>query len=584
MKHVIILGGGVGGMSAAHELIERGYKVTIFERQKYIPGGKARSVPVPNTSTGDRKDLPGEHGFRFFPGFYRHITDTMSKIPFKGNRKGVLDNLVPTHTIMMARYDDSPIITLDDFPTSLQDLEIIIKAIAESETVGLKDGEAEFFAKRVWQLMTSCHDRRVTQYERMGWWEFLEADRHSEAYKTLFVLGLTRSLVAAKAELASTKTVGDIFIQLVFNLLDAGTETDRVLNGPTNERWIDPWLDYLKSKGVTYHFGHIATEILTEGEEICGVKVRNEFDGTEEVHTADHYISAVPVERMAKLITPKLKKIDATLEYIEELGENNVSWMNGIQFFLKKQTNINHGHVIYLNSQWALTSISQKQFWDPIDLANYGNGETKDVLSVDISDWDEIGLNGKTAKQCTKEEIIEEVWKQLKKSLHIDGKEVLKDDDVVTVYLDSDIKFDVEKSSTGILRNKVTNEEPLLVNFVNTWTMRPAAYTRVENLYLASDYVRTNTDLASMEGANEAARRAVNCILDKDHSRARKCEVWDLHEPLLLACYRWNDNRRYKLGLPFTTRLPWFMKIAIWFMKHLTKIKRFFLGKRNKRK
>jgi hypothetical protein len=44
--------------------------------------------------------LPGEHGFRFFPSFYRHVGDTMQRIPlFQGNQptgKTVLDNLNPT--------------------------------------------------------------------------------------------------------------------------------------------------------------------------------------------------------------------------------------------------------------------------------------------------------------------------------------------------------------------------------------------------------------------------------------------------------------------------------------------------------
>src|SRR4051794_11498385 len=70
MTTVIVIGGGVAGMSAAHELIERGYTVRVFERQA-LPGGKARSVTVDGTGKNGRKDLPGEHGFRFFPRFYR---------------------------------------------------------------------------------------------------------------------------------------------------------------------------------------------------------------------------------------------------------------------------------------------------------------------------------------------------------------------------------------------------------------------------------------------------------------------------------------------------------------------------------
>src|SRR6266700_6024351 len=36
---VAVLGGGVGGLSAAHELIERGFDVSVYERRDVI-GGK----------------------------------------------------------------------------------------------------------------------------------------------------------------------------------------------------------------------------------------------------------------------------------------------------------------------------------------------------------------------------------------------------------------------------------------------------------------------------------------------------------------------------------------------------------------
>ena len=71
-----VLGGGVGGLSAAHERVERGFRVAVYERRT-IFGGKARSVTVPGTG---RHDLPGEHGFRFCPSFYRHLPDTMARI------------------------------------------------------------------------------------------------------------------------------------------------------------------------------------------------------------------------------------------------------------------------------------------------------------------------------------------------------------------------------------------------------------------------------------------------------------------------------------------------------------------------
>jgi uncharacterized protein with NAD-binding domain and iron-sulfur cluster len=66
-RDVAVLGGGMAGLAVAHELAERGFDVTVYEPKAL--GGKARSIPVPGTSGGGRRDLPGEHGFRFFPGF-----------------------------------------------------------------------------------------------------------------------------------------------------------------------------------------------------------------------------------------------------------------------------------------------------------------------------------------------------------------------------------------------------------------------------------------------------------------------------------------------------------------------------------
>ena len=86
------------------------------------------------------------------------------------------------------------------------------------------------------------------------------------------------------------------------------------------------------------------------------------------------------------------------------------------------------------------------------------------------------------------------------------------------------------------------NLEPLLINTVGSWDLRPDAVTAIDNLFLAGDYVRTYTDLATMEGADEAGRRAVNGILEASGSPAEKCDVWSLREPLPLAPVRAADR------------------------------------------
>lgn len=562
-KKVIILGGGVAGLSAAHELAERGFPVEIYESNPIVPGGKARSVPVPGTMIDGKLPLPGEHGFRFFPGFYKHLPDTMKRIPFPG-KKSVLENLVSPDRIMVARYDKPPIITVANFPHSIKDVKLVLHDMFGGVNSGLSKEEIDFFGERVWQLMTSCYDRRLNEYERIGWWEFCQADRFSDAYRSLLVQGLTRTLVAAQAEIASTKTGGDIFLQLIFNMMMPFVSTDRVLNGPTNEVWIFPWLKYLEGKGVKYHLGAEAVSFECAGTEISAVNVN--MNGSVQKITGDYYILATPVEKAAKLISSEMLHIDSSLSTLQQLAVD-VSWMNGMQFYLNEDIAINKGHVIYCDSEWALTSISQLQFWpkDIFNIENHYNGTIKTILSVDISGWDSPGMNGKCANECTLEEIKDEVWAQLKKSLNVQGKTVLRDEQIAFWFIDRDI---CEVGTPGA--PKTINKEPLLVNHTNSWTLRPSAHTFIPNFFIASDYVKTYTDLATMEGANEAARRAVNAIIGVSGADADLCELWNLHEPDFLLPFRHHDKKRYDAGLPWKDEFSGVEKLVseIWSKFH----------------
>jgi uncharacterized protein with NAD-binding domain and iron-sulfur cluster len=540
---VIILGGGIAGLSAAHELIERGFEVEIYELLP-IAGGKARSFGLPGSGTGGRGNLPGEHGFRFFPRFYRHIIDTMRRIPCHDGT--VADNLVDTTRCQLARFGRHPIDLPARFPRTISDIRVVLDDLGRflGGDLGLSHEELAFFAARVWQIVTSCRERRMEEYEKLGWWDFIEADRHSPEYQKLLGHGITRSLVAAKARSASTKTIGDIFVQLLFDIVTPGPSTDRVLNGPTNDVWIDPWLTYLKAKGVRYHFGARVIAVTFDGGVIRDATISR--GGTTARVSGDHFVFAMPVEDVIDLITPEMIRAEPALGHLFTL-DDITEWMNGIQIYLNEDVPITHGHTIYVDSPWALTSISQTQFWSHVQITEVGDGTVKGIISVDISEWEEPGLNGKPAKDCSPEEIKAEVWNQLKRSLNYGDRVVLRDDQIVHWSLDPGIRR--QKDGT------TANEEPLLVNLVDTWRLRPEAVTRIPNLFLASDYVRTSTDLATMEAANEAARRAVNGILAASGSDAAQCAVWDLHEPEILAPWRELDAIRYLRGLPWDDTL-----------------------------
>jgi uncharacterized protein with NAD-binding domain and iron-sulfur cluster len=543
---VIILGGGVAGMSAAHELVSRGFEVEVYERRS-IAGGKARSLPVSEPAAHGRPSLPGEHGFRFFPRFYRHIVDTMSGIPFEGGT--VAQNLVDTTRVHVARFDRSPYFLPARFPQNVDDAQSILHAALTllSGDVGVSVEEMVRFATKVWQIFTSCEERRLTEYERLSWWRFIDAEHESEGYKRLFGHGITRSLVAAKARRASTKTIGNIFTQIVYDIIRPGVSADRVLNGPTNDVWIDPWLAHLRREGVTYRFGADVKRLNISGGAVRSATIA--IDGREVDVEGDHFIGAVPVERMITLLSPDLIAADPSFANLATL-KDAVEWMNGIQFYLTEDVPIVPGHTIYLDSPWAITSVSQSQFWPSYDLAEYGDERVRGIISVDISNWNVAGLNGKRARDCSRDEVAAEVWNQLKRSLNVAGATILRDEQLHSWFLDSDVE-DTDPARPGF----EVNTEPLLVNYVDTWRLRPEAVTRIPNFFLASDYVRTTTDLATMEGANEAARRAVNGVLAAARSSHAPCTLWKFQEPEVFAPLRAYDRVRFRQGQPWDGQL-----------------------------
>jgi uncharacterized protein with NAD-binding domain and iron-sulfur cluster len=529
MTRVAILGGGVAGLTAAHELAERGFEVVVLEARA-IPGGKARSLPVPGSGAGGRADLPAEHGFRFFPGFYQHLPDTMRRIP-AGDRT-VFEHLTAATRILLAQAGGrNEIVATAHLPASLDDLAVLSRFLLEVMTsLGIPPDEHAWLVDRLLTLLTSCDERRYEQWDLQSWWVYVRAEERSPAFRKFLADGLTRTLVAARAREISARTGGLILAQLVFDLTRAGGRADRVLDAPTNEAWIDPWVAHLKTLGVDLRLSEPVQGLTVSGGRIAGVTTAA---GTV---TADHYVAALPVEIMRMLAGPPLRALEPRLNGLDRLVTR---WMNGILFYLDRDVPVVNGHAIYIDSAWALTSISQAQFWTDVDLERYGDGRVRGILSVDVSDWQTPGpRTGKVAARCSRQEIHDEVWGQLTDHLNDGPQPVLDEQHVLSWFLDPAIEF---PNPSG-----ATNSEPLLVNTAGSWVDRPDAVTRIPNLLLAADYVRTNTDLATMEGANEAARRAVNAILATD-GRRDLCRVYKLREPAVLGPARALDALRWRL-------------------------------------
>ncbi|MCW5715542.1 MAG: FAD-dependent oxidoreductase [Bauldia sp.] len=587
-KTVAVIGGGVAGLTAAHELRERGFKVTVWEKRRVL-GGKARSFPSEKATVAG---LPAEHGFRFFPSFYQHLNDTLSRIP--GRHGSVLADLVPVPEAILSRIGSSPFRVPTRSPRGISEALGMIRKMFSNPGLGLTATEIAFATTKLVAALSMSDERRLHELEDMPWAKYMEADMMSPAYRAVIVDGLTQNFVAMDADHSSTKTVINILARL---LRDFWSEDgmDRILNGPTSDVWIQPWVDYLSRdepergrRKVLFNCGCAAGTINYDpvtksvvsvdwivSERDCEMPMQEPGGGLIE---ADYFVFALPVEVMAGVLEknqeivgqhPALKPVlDNCID--PEIGLK-VSWMSGLILYLREEVPTLANHAAFLDSSWALTSIAQTRHWQA-SLKKYAlkDSAVREVLSVIISNF-HAGGDDAAKHADSAEEIKVEALRQLQD--HIAGRPNL-DDSLIDFQLDPDLDFTPGRAELlGQLVSPAAfveqfldddprlvriagNAAPLFINTVGSWKLRPRTNVGIKNAFLAADYVRTNADLATMEGANEAGRRAVNAILALAAPDRRPCSVWSYPEPSVFAPARSIDRWLFQRNFPSPGSIP----------------------------
>ncbi|MFZ6871810.1 polyprenyl synthetase family protein [Undibacterium sp. Di27W] len=532
---VLIAGAGIAGLTAAHELAERGYLVTVVEALA-VPGGKSRSIPVEGSAVAGQQELPGEHGFRFFPGFYRHIPDTMARIPCvlaDGSYGSVADNLAHTsRTLALSKKGRWEV--PNQLRSSSRDAASLLSFLYDlfvGSGVDVPREDMLHYVRCVFTMLTSSDERRFGEFENISAWDYFQAPSRSEAYQKYVINAVTRTLVACRAADMSARSNVVVGIQLLSDIYRSCA--DRVLNGPTSEVWITPWVTHLQHLGVEFIQGVSVENVLWDGESVRALQLS---DGTE--LTADHFILALPLEALQAISNDDMLARAPSLARLDEL---KTEWMNGILFYLGQDIELNHGHTIFLDAPWALTSLCQQRFW-PRGLAQYGDGTVRGILSVCISDFDAPGdYIRKPAKDCTPAEIQEEVWQQILAHLAPADRAELEAAGVIACSIDPSLRW---------TEQGMQNDAPLFVNTAGSWAARPEVDIGIINLFVAGDFVRTTTDVATMESANESARHVVNRILDLTASSAARCQLFPLEEPVALTPLKVIDRLRFEAGLP----------------------------------
>jgi NAD(P)-binding Rossmann-like domain len=639
---VAVLGAGIAGLTAAHELAERGFEVTVYEPRSdertvlhpemppgsYPPvklGGLAASqyskVGPVNGDTAELRPFPGrrgrpriparavagEHGFRFFPAYYLHIWDLFQRIPVyerterAGGQVGwqmtsrtVMDNVRRVITQGTTVEGKPSLVFPREAPRTLTEL---LTAASQLTELGFTPGDVQTFMGRLVQYLATSPLRRAAELQNLSAYDYFIGRNATTARRFYYtppfealLLEMPRVLAAFDSRWGDARTNLTTYLQLQLQMDRHDDKADGVLNGPTTESWFDHWYRHLIELGVRFVRGgaerlvapradhgkppHLRARVqvqLTDGtrlapdyvvvaadapaaERITGPLRSAGTGGT--VAGLDGFTTSVPPAGGPMQPTsdrPSHRRDPYALDQMGRVPWDRFQTLAGIQYFFDTEFQLLRGHMYYSGTEWGLSSINQSGMWErPRTLARDGHVS---VLSVDIGDFntpsrhlvDESG-RGKAARDCTADELAEEVWRQIVHAVTSDAHNV---PEAVMPWpawyaVDRNLRMTTGPKNGPAARN----EAPYLVPIVGDWPNRPGAdpwnphgsswVTRpneaqwLENLeqhgvwqarhggyqvhhnsvVFAGTWNRTFTRMTSMEAACESARHAVNVILD----------------------------------------------------------------------
>lgn len=227
--------------------------------------------------------VPGEHGFRYFPGFYRHLFDTMRRTAVLSTgedrygpvARSVFDNLVGTEATWLhlpnapassdKREPEIEAKSADGGTTSGRLIrfprrpprtpQALLGALRSFvNELGYKTGDLAHLSLKLFQYMTTSKERRAAEHEDMTWWDFIQGEKFSERCRAHMERG-PEVLGAMTATESDVRTQGNMVTQLLLDQLTGRDVTDATLNGPTSLAWFDLWREYLIFRGVKFFRG-----------------------------------------------------------------------------------------------------------------------------------------------------------------------------------------------------------------------------------------------------------------------------------------------------------------------------------------
>jgi len=528
-RRVAVFGGGIAGLSAAHELIRLGYAVQVFEANQEA-GGFFRSARL----SQDAK-TPSEYSWHGMGPWYHNTFDLMRQIPF--DAQGSIYDRALSRPIDFGIFPNQGQAQFYD-----QGLRSLPRMFEMSRWV---------WVKWAWLMLKTwaAHRRTERHYSTLNAaekWKTVMSERSYAVWRSCF-----GPWIGSDWAQVSLHTAGQFFRKQLISRPTHHHPADAegpawnhgpgigwlLLRGPSSEYWFDRWVRYLSDKGVEFFWGAPLEKLDYDGSTIRAAELKG---GTRV--QADLFVIATDPFSAAQIFarSPALES-ERELRLFQPLIQDGphtqvafqIAFAEPIRFPRKR------AGVVLADSEFNLTLFAEEQVWRP-DVAL---GENVKALWTGTACVDTVPgrLHRLPVKFCTKAQFLEEVQAQILNCQSLDalireanGGRSLRDFPILRTQVWHEWRFGPD----GI--------QPLhrkWVNTTHTQAFLPNQITSIPNLFLAGAHTRTAADVWSIEGAVESGRRAAKGI-------DSRVPVKEQYKPLWLRFLRRLDDLLYGIGAP----------------------------------
>jgi 15-cis-phytoene desaturase len=287
-KHVIILGGGLAGLTAAKRLIEKGFSVHVLEKRD-IFGGKVSSW----------KDEDGdwiESGTHCFFGAYDVLYDLMKEI-------GAYDSILWKKHELTYTLDKGERFTFGTWNT-FSPLHLTPAIIKNGY---FTFSEMVTFVKALVPLVLKKDKYPPTQ-DHITFAEWANAHGIKDRFLEKMYRPMALALKFIPPEEITAKIILDV-TEVFFRIPDASLMG--FLKGSPQEHLIGPLVEDVKSKGAILETGVAVKKIMYDGQKVTGVEL-----GDGEVLGADYVISALPIHNLNQVLPADMAQKHAELSVL----------------------------------------------------------------------------------------------------------------------------------------------------------------------------------------------------------------------------------------------------------------------------